>query len=254
MGPTRIKSWFNTLRSKSDDDIETKVVHAQNGDQLVREQLIRQYQPFVKKTLSKACRRYISESMDEFSIGLMAFNEAIDKFDNKQGSKFLTFATVVIKRRIIDFIRKESKHNHILLAEEEDEEGNSQENYLEQKMSIDSFNAEVESRSRVEEIKEYQRLLSDYDITFKVLTTQCPKHYDARENAKQIAKLVADNIEIRSYLKEKKRLPIKEIELLVSSSRKTIERNRKYIIAMALIYIGEFHALRSYIEPEEGGE
>ncbi|GAY78475.1 RNA polymerase sigma-54 factor RpoN [Sporolactobacillus inulinus] len=53
-----------------------------------------------------------------------------------------------------------------------------------------------------------------------------------------------------AYLKKKKQLPIKDLLQFVSCSRKTIERNRKYIIALALIYIGGFSALRSYIEPE----
>jgi RNA polymerase sigma factor len=46
----------------------------------------------------------------------------------------------------------------------------------------------------------------------------------------------------------KKRLPIKELERHVHISRKTIERNRKYIIAIAIILSGEFHYLQDYIK------
>lgn len=253
MKPIRIKSWFNSKRSKSAGEIEELVFKAQNGDERIRHDLLEQYKPFVKKVVSKACKRYISESMDEFSVGFLALNEAIDQFNKDQGSKFLTFASVVINRRVIDYIRKESRHNHILFSEEEDEDGNIQENYIERKTSLEKFEAEEQSKNRVEEIKVYQKLLLSYGITFDVLSTECPKHLDARENAKLVAKTVAEVEDIRAALVEKKRLPIKEIEALVSCSRKTIERNRKYIIAIALIYIGEFHALRSYIEPEKGG-
>ncbi|WP_017756330.1 RNA polymerase sigma-I factor [Calidifontibacillus oryziterrae] len=252
MGPIRIKSWFKSKHSKLGSDLETQVSKAQNGDECIRHDLLEQYRPFIKKVASKACKRYISESMDEYSIGLLAFNEAIDQYDKEQGNKFLTFASVVIHRRIIDHIRKESRHNYVLLNEEEDEEGNVQENVIERRTSIEKYEIELESKARAEEIFEYQKLLLTYDITFEVLTSQCPKHIDARENAKKIAKVVYENHHIRSYLEEKRRLPVSELEDIVACSRKTIERNRKYIIAMALIYIGNFTTLKSYIEPEGG--
>ncbi len=250
MRPIRIKSWFNNKLSKSEGEIEKLVLKAQGGDERIRHDLLEQYKPFVKKVVSKACKRYISESMDEYSIGLLALNEAIDQFNQEQGGKFLSFASVVINRRIIDHIRKESRHNHILFSEEEDEEGNIQENYIERKTSIEKYVMEEERKKRVEEIKDYQQLLLSYGITFQVLSSECPKHIDARENAKIVAKTIAEHEGLRDVLVEKKRLPIKELEGLVSCSRKTIERNRKYIIAIALIYIGEFNALKSYIAPE----
>lgn len=250
MRPTRIKSWFNNKLSKSDGEIEKLVLKARSGDERIRHDLLEQYKPFVKKVVSKACKRYISESMDEYSVGLLALNEAIDQFNIEQGGKFLSFASVVINRRIIDHIRKESRHNHILFSDEEDEEGNIQENYIERKTSLEKYEIEEERKKRVEEIKEYQKFLQEYGITFEVLSSECPKHIDARENAKIIAKTIAEDEGLRDTLIEKKRLPIKELEGQVSCSRKTIERNRKYIIAIALIYIGEFNALKSYITPE----
>jgi RNA polymerase sigma factor len=73
---------------------------------------------------------------------------------------------------------------------------------------------------------------------------------DARENAKQVAKVLASDKGLSKILMQTKQLPTKDLLELVSCSRKTIERNRKYIIAIALIHLGEFNALRSYIEPE----
>ncbi|HHY71803.1 MAG TPA: RNA polymerase sigma-I factor [Bacillus bacterium] len=253
MKPIHIKSWFKSKRSKTEGEMEELVLKAQSGDGRIRHDLLEQYKPFVKKVVSKACKRYISEAMDEFSIGLLALNEAIDQYKKEQGSKFLTFASIVINRRIIDYIRKESRHHHIYLPDEEDEDGNIQENYIERKASLEKYEAIEASKKRVEEIKEYQKLLLSYGITFEALSGECPKHLDARENAKRIAKIVVENIEIKKALVEKRRLPVKELETLVSCSRKTIERNRKYIIAIALIHIGQFHALKSYIEPERGG-
>ncbi|NGP46338.1 RNA polymerase sigma-I factor [Bacillaceae bacterium SIJ1] len=229
--------------------MEDKILLAQKGDEQLRHELISGYQPFVKKVISKVCRRYINESMDEYSIGLLAFNEAIDQFQTNQGSKFLTFANMVIRRRVIDHIRREQRQNqNIVLPYEEDDEFAQEENYAEQQASIAHYELELQREKRVEEIEDYQATLSEFGITFSVLSKQCPKHIDARENAIEIARLLASNEQLSAYLLQKKRLPMRNLEELVSCSRKTIERNRKYIIAVALIYLKKYHALQSYID------
>lgn len=232
--------------------IEEKVIHIQSGNEKLRNQLIGDYQPFIKKVASKVCNHYIDHTMDEYSIGMFAFNESIDQYHPGQGSRFLTFADMVIRRRIIDFIRKENRQKRAVFfeQEEENEDNRTEESYPELKAAMDYFEVQRENEDRAYEIEEYKMMLKPYGITFKALSKQCPKHRDARENAKIIAKKLAENEHLARYLMDKKQLPIKELLSMVSCSRKTIERNRKYIIAAALIYLGDFSELKSYIEPE----
>jgi len=117
--------------------------------------------------------------------------------------------------------------------------------------SVNQYKLEVESEKRKADILEYQQHLATFQISFSDLVEACPKHIDARENAKQIAKYLASEKELVQFLLDKKQLPMKELLKSVNCSRKTLERNRKYIIAMALIYIGDYISLRSYIEPEQ---
>ncbi|WLR50486.1 RNA polymerase sigma-I factor [Bacillus tianshenii] len=255
MLPFLFISWMQK-RNDTTIDVEELVFEAQKGNEEIRNELLEKYQPFIKKVISKVCQRYISESMDEYSVGLLAFNEAIDQYQSNQGSKFLTFANMVIRRRVIDHIRKEQRHQQHYAWDYEEEESDVQyeESYIEQKTSIENFELKKQQEERVEQIMEYREMLENFKITFETLNKQCPKHRDARENAKEIAKLIAEDQEFVEYLVSKKRLPIRHLEKKVSCSRKTIERNRKYIIAVALIYIGGFTALQSYIEPQKGGE
>jgi RNA polymerase sigma factor len=233
--------------------IEDKVFEIQSGNETMRNQLIDDYQPFIKKVTSKVCNQYINQSRDEFSIGMFAFNEAINQYQTGQGSKFLSFADMVIKRRVIDFIRKEVRQNRYtyLQPEEEDEEGRLEDSYAEQQAALHYYDVQQQVENRVYEIEEFEKILKKFSITFKVLSKNCPKHIDARENAKKIAKMLAHNESLASFLMEKKQLPIKDLLTMVSCSRKTIERNRKYIIAISLIYLGGFTSLKSYIEPSE---
>jgi RNA polymerase sigma factor len=231
--------------------IEEKVSHIQSGNEKLRNQLIGDYQPFIKKVASKVCNHYVDQSMDEYSVGLFAFNESIDQYQSGQGSRFLTFADMVIRRRIIDFIRKEMRQKRAVFFEQEEEaeDARTEESYPELKAAMDHFEVQRENENRAYEIEEYKKLLHPYGITFKGLSKQCPKHRDARENAKIIAKKLATDQKLSRYLVEKKQLPLKDLLSMVSCSRKTIERNRKYIIAAALIYLGDFVELQAYIEP-----
>lgn len=232
--------------------LEGKVFDIQQGDEQLRNFILHSYQPFIKKVVSKVCNRFIDQTMDEYSVGLMAFNEAIDQYKMGQGSKFLTFADMVIRRRIIDHIRKEARQTKTIYFDqtELDEDGQLEESYIQQRAAINHYDEECRIEERVEQIEAYQMLLNDYGITFKVLSRNCPKHIDARENAKRVAKILVEKSLLATHLRDKKQLPIKDLLQFVSCSRKTIERNRKYIIAVALIYLGGFNALQPYIEPE----
>jgi RNA polymerase sigma factor len=247
MDPMKIKSFISGLKDKS---VENKIKEIKNGNEQLRNDLIEQYRPFIKKVASKVCKRYITDSMDEYSIGLLAFNEAIDQYTDDQGAKFLTFANMVIQRRLIDHIRKEERQNRNIYLDREDgdDEERGEESFAEKKAALEQYDMEKQAENRMFEIEEYRKMLEEYKISFTVLSKECPKHIDARENAINIARMVAKSDEHTNYLLERKQLPIKDLLEHVDCSRKTIERNRKYIIAIALIYIGGFTALASYID------
>src|SRR5690554_4981239 len=94
----------------SADSLEEQVLNVQDGDLALRNQIITDYQPFIAKVTSQFCRRYIDPSRDdEYSVALDGFNEAMNKFSAESGRSFLSFSETVIRRRLIDYIRKEKK-------------------------------------------------------------------------------------------------------------------------------------------------
>lgn len=66
-----------------------------------------------------------------------------------------------------------------------------------------------------------------------------------------IGKQLSEDIELMRLLKQKRQLPIKELLGQVSVSRKTLERNRKFLIAVALICHGPYPYLKDYLQLEE---
>jgi len=247
--------WVGILpfrRKKSDETTELNglLIRVRSGDEEARNQLLKDYIPFVAKCASQATGRYIRRgSDDEFSVALTAFNEAIERYDLDRGTSFLGFADTVIKRRLIDYFRsKQANQKDLPLSdfEVEDDEENVI-NYVEIQKSVEEHRKQVESDARKEEIIRFTMMLSDFDISMEELVDISPKHQDARVNAIEVAKIIAAQPELSEYLLSKRSLPLKLLMSHVAVSRKTIERQRKYIIAVSLILIGEFDMLQEYI-------
>ena len=231
------------------DKLEEKVLSVQLGDERLRNQILSDYQPFICKSASKVCKRYITQSDEEFSVGLIAFNEAIQSFSSYRGSSFLSFADLLVRRRIIDYIRKEAKNHHLsmeLYLQGDDEESTSRAEEVNE--AFKHYSLEEENLYRREEILHYQERLKEFKISLEKLTDVSPKHLDTRKQCMDIAKIITTHTDIKEQLLSKKRLPIKELESLVSVSRKTLERNRIYIIALTLIYIEDYVYLKNYLQ------
>jgi RNA polymerase sigma factor len=221
------------------------IIDAAKTDMEMRNAVIEKYTPFIIKTVSEVSNRYIDiKDDDDYSIGLMAFNEAIDSFNSSRGVSFLTFAKIIIQRRLIDNYRKQSKMGIEVSMQAADEAAEQ----LEYQTSVDKFRQQQEQQERMAEITDYSRMLNEFGISFENLVKVCPKKRDARIRSFEIARLIAADRELSDYLINCRQLPIKEIEQKTDVSRKTIERNRKYIIAAALILVGDYKFLKSYVQ------
>lgn len=229
--------------------IERLLEPARQGDKQAREELLRAYQPLVLRIGSQLSGRFVQVGRDEeVSVGLLALNEAIDRYEPARGASFIAFAEVVIKRRLIDHYRRSKPGQEIPLSElEGDGDSGGPIQAYEVKEATDRFTREQEAADRREEIARYAKRLADFGILFSELTEVSPKHQDARERALDAARLVAGNALLAEHLRRKKELPLKQMEKEVRVSRKTLERQRKYIIAVALVLLEEFPFLRGYV-------
>ncbi|WP_245415697.1 RNA polymerase sigma-I factor [Alteribacter populi] len=238
-----------TINQNKTYDINETVIEIQKGNDYLENELIEQYIPFIRKTTARVCKRYINTSEDdEYSIALIAFNEAIHQYSPDKGSSFLSFASLVIRRRVIDFIRQEQRRKIPLSIDYTDDDNENMENVAEIHASFNDYYQKLESEYRREEILHLKEVLKSFKITLSDVAQQCPKHQDARENMVGIAKTVVEHEQLREKLMSKKRLPIKELTNHIRMSRKTIERNRKYIIAVAVVLMEDYRYLKDYLK------
>ncbi|WP_156288769.1 RNA polymerase sigma factor SigI [Oceanobacillus salinisoli] len=235
-------------KSIKEKPLEQMVISAQNGDTSVHNYLLKTYQPFIAKCVSEVCKRYINPKHDdEFSIGLSAFNEAIFSYSREKGSSFLPFAKLVIKRKVIDYIRSNQK---VIKAVSLDENYDDvqMENPTEIRVAKEKYQENQNTVLLREEIAEFKEKLSEYKLSLTELTEVSPKHKDARESAIQTARVLYEDEELRQYVLEKKKLPIKNLTKKVEVSKKTLERNRKFILAIFIVLSEEFIYLKDYLK------
>ncbi|CAM4340474.1 RNA polymerase sigma factor SigI [Paenibacillus tarimensis] len=233
---------------------ESIVERIRLGEAGLRDTFIADYRPYIAKVTSKFCKRYIDpEKDDEFSIAMIAFNEAIEQFSPESGRSFLGFAETVVRRRLIDHLRKEQRHRMSvpISAFEKPEEEESTVNPIEVSMAIEQYEQERQRERLQFEIEAFSKYLKTYDITFADLADKSPKHADSRSTLYRIGRLVASDEGLFGMLEAKRKLPVKELLDICGVSRKTIERNRKFIIAAALIVNGNFPHLQAYLKLPE---
>ncbi|MDW7674423.1 MAG: sigma factor, partial [Bacillota bacterium] len=188
------------------------ILQAQQGDQRARQELIVAFKPYMAKIASDQCGRYLDWSNDdELSITLLAFNDAIDKYIITANSKFTTFAAMVIRRRLIDYFRKEGKHRHLLISQITDE---GQYFPGEQEEAEKDFHNKELQANRQEELLIFTSLLESYGITLEDLVAASPKHLDTKQNLATIAQALVANPQVLHRLSSSRQLPIKELMAL----------------------------------------
>jgi len=228
--------------------LEEMVLSAKHGDEAMQNFLIKKYQPFIAKCVSEVCKRYIDpKTDDEFSIGLVAFNDAIFSYSPEKGGSFLSFAKLVIKRRVIDYIRSNS-NKVTTVSLEENYHMDQVENPFEFSAAKEQYAKEQDTLQRREEIIEYKGRLNEYNLTLTELTEVSPKHKDARDSAVRSARILYEDEDLRQYVQHKKKLPIKKLIKKVDVSKKTLERNRKFILAIFIILSEDYIYLKDYLK------
>lgn len=209
--------------------LDEKVIIAQTNREALAE-LLKSYQPFIRKVVYDTCQKYVEWGKDEeLSIGLIAFEEAISRYEPDKGT-FLTLARQVIKSRVIDYLRKENKHNYLNIDEVKDV------------FTVDSINPIAE------EIEILQNYLSLYNVSFDCLPDISPVKRVLRDEMKLVAKTIASTETLLNHVLEKQQLPVKAIAKETNISFKKIERNRIYIITMTLIWHLDLPILQEYIK------
>lgn len=201
-------------------------------------ELIEKHMPFIIKSISDVTGRYVScENDEELSVGMLGFNEAIERYDNEKGH-FLSFAKLVIASRIKNYLKGENKHQHSSLEELLDKGLEIKDEYLEQ---------EEDSSLLIDEINKLKDEISSFGFGLDDLANEAPKQQATRSNAIRLSEEISKEEELTSFMYEKKRLPIKKIVLRFAVTEKVIKRSKKFIISVVIIIDKNLSVLKNWI-------
>lgn len=234
--------------------LEERVLRIKNNPEEINN-LINEYKPFISATVSKVLGRFVEYGRDEeLSVALSAFMEAVRGFDKAKGA-FLSFAKMVIRKRLIDYFRKERRYTeHVSLEDgfrtkgstrDSDETG---ENDYFVKSAIENFNTEKLNEYRRLEIIQLKDQLKLWDLSFNDIVAASPKQEKLREIYREAICCILCNPDITKVILNKKYLPLAEIEKISKIPRKKLERGRNYIIASVIILTGDYEYIRDFIE------
>ncbi|MBR6580573.1 MAG: RNA polymerase subunit sigma [Ruminococcus sp.] len=216
------------------------------------DKLISDYMPFIKAETAKFLNRSPDKSDDELSIAMFAFYEAIRNYSKLRGS-FLKFAAMHIKNRLIDNYRREKRNSgNVSLYTSDDEKTEL----------IDSISdtrddyGEIEAREATkQEIAELSVQMADFGVSFTDIADNSPKQQRTLEICGRAVRYARNNPTILEDFLRTKRVPIAALAEGTGAERKTLERHRKYLVAMLLICTNGYEIMRGHImQVLKGGE
>lgn len=213
------------------------------------DRLISRYLPFIKSETAKFIRRIPMEGQDdELSIAMFAFYEAAMAYEKDRGA-FLSFAARAIRNRLIDYSRKESRHAGQLSLdrEESDSEGNSR--TLLEKLDAGHDNVSEHSHRSAtrEEIMEFAACLQEYGLELGDIADNCPKQERTLAACQRALACARANPLLLEVLTSTKKLPMAQLVEGSGAERKTLERHRKYLMALLLAFTNGFEIIRSHL-------
>lgn len=232
-----------------------KQVEAAKQNMDAADDLIRQYLPFIKKEASRYAQRSVQQGVDdEVSIAMIAFHEAIRSYHQERGA-FINYAALLIRSRLIDYSRKEGRHQNITSLDEpvEGEDGLTR---MDQIVGSEDHSNPILLRDATrQEIEELVRVMKDYGLSLNDAAENCPKQKKTQAACFTILIVVRSQPALMEQFLKTKRLPISELVKRTKIEKKTIERHRRYLACLLLIYTNGFEIIRGHIKQViQGGE
>lgn len=221
-------------------------VYDAKDDMTAADSFISDYIPFIKAQVSKLMKRPVNiQQDDEYSVAMIAFHEAINGYSKTRGT-FLSYASLLMRNRIIDFWRKNNRHNQVISI---NAPTSNEDQTIEDSLTDDEDyeeNLAIREATK-EEIIELSTQLRAFDVSLTDIADNSPKQERTLAACKRVVAYVKEDAELMEDFLRTKRLPLIKLTDGSKVARKTIERHRKYIIGLLLIYTNGYEIIRGHL-------
>lgn len=211
------------------------------------DKLISDYLPFMKKEITRS-GGYGIEYDDCLSLAMLVFMNCVWQYEADKGG-FLNYYSVALRNRLIDEGKKQArreKHIEIVRTQQDGSEMD-----WDADISADRYNREKERQGLAEEITLLTQELEPFGITYRELAKSAPKQKRSRALCMLAAQEIIEDPALKKTLFDTRRIAQSEVARRLGVSEKTVEKYRRYIVALAVIIAGEYPQIRAFIPDEK---
>ena len=203
---------------------------------------------FILRCASKTCKRFITESDDEYEVALVAFCEAVRAYDDSCGG-FMGFAALVIRRRLMDYFDSQTRRSREIAAGsamtwDEDAPGGVVAEVQQQLVR----DGQSDGRDLRDEIEALGGVLNAYGFSFFDLAQASPRAAKTKRCCARAVNWMLALAERVLTMRRTRSLPAAAMAKALEIARKLIERHRRYIIAATEILDGDYPRLAEYMD------
>ncbi|MDO5418277.1 MAG: sigma factor [Lachnospiraceae bacterium] len=220
------------------------------------DRFMQQYLPFIKAETTKFINRVPVEGRDdELSIAMFAFYEAMMAYRAEKGA-FLRLASISIRNRLIDYYRQEQRHAGQLSLEQPASDGDENRTLLDQlDTGRDEIAEHTDHSAAKSEIQDFSRQLADFGLSLTDIAESCPRQERTLNACLQALEYARQHPELLQQLVQSRKLPLARLASGSGIERKTLERHRKYMVAILLAYTNGFEIIRGHLRQmkQKGG-
>lgn len=203
---------------------------------------------FILRCASRTCRRFVTESDDEFEVALVAFVEAVRTYDAEAGS-FAGFASLVIRRRLLDHFDKLHRRRVEIPAGSAMtwDEVAAPAGVVAEVQEAVARDSEAQARTVKDEIEAVGGILKGYGFSFFDIAEASPKSKKTKGCCARAVNWMLELPARIAKMRQRHTLPVMELSNACDLSHKVVDRHRRYIIAATEILDGDFPQLSEYL-------
>lgn len=216
-------------------------------DQRAADDFIQQYMGFIRSETVKFIHTAPENGHeDELSIAMLAFYESVLNYESRKGP-FLPYAARNIRNRLIDYYRREKRHMGVLslhTASGEEEERPLLDTLPDE---TDHWEGYALREASQQEIQAFGMQLEKMGLTFGDVAQNCPRQERTFAACRRALDYARANPQLLRRLEESGRLPMKELAAGSGTEQKTLERHRKYLLAILLAFTNGYEIIRGHL-------
>ena len=232
------------------------LVYAAKTDSEAADTLISQYMGFIRSETAKFTHAARADGHeDELSIAMLAFYEAILGYEKTRGA-FLPYAARAIRNRLVDHYRTEKRHGDVIsLHAPAGDEGDRTllDTLPDHRDEIGDYEARSASQ---QEIREFAETLSRFGLTFSDVADNCPRQERTLAACRRVLDFARSRPDLLARVEDTGKLPMAELAVGSGVEKKTLERHRKYLVAILLAFTNGYEIIRGHLcqlAPAKGG-